>query len=185
MEEFAGQVGDRFQFSSWFNTLHCNDVVFPFGIFFFQQYDWIEWVEVMVYTAGFPCQPYSVLSSTRLMLSDPNARQLRAVIRNMKRTRPMEPRILSAKFTFFMFAHVIFSSTILLGLEKDWGGATWERTGLQISASPGHGNYQEKPAWATLLDGKCLKFVDDDGDDDNDVDICWCWCWWCCWWCWW
>lgn len=115
MEEFAGQVGDRFQFTSWFNTLHCNDVVFPFGMFFLQQHDWIEWVEVMLYTAGFPCQPYSVLSSTRLMLSDPNARQLWAVIRNMKRTRPMEPRILSAKFAFFIFACVILSPTILLG----------------------------------------------------------------------
>ena len=47
--------------------------------------------QVMIYTAGFPCQPYSMLSSTRLMLDDHNAAQLWAVIRNIRDTRPMEP----------------------------------------------------------------------------------------------
>ena len=45
----------------------------------------------MVYTAGFPCTPYSLLSSTRAMLDDVNSRQLWAVIRNVRVSQPMEP----------------------------------------------------------------------------------------------
>jgi site-specific DNA-cytosine methylase len=45
--------------------------------------------QVMVYTAGFPCQPYSMLSSTRRMLGDANASQLWAVLANIRDTRPM------------------------------------------------------------------------------------------------
>lgn len=44
--------------------------------------------EVSLYCAGFPCQPYSVLSNTRQMLSDPNAKQLLRVIKRIKRYRP-------------------------------------------------------------------------------------------------
>ena len=49
--------------------------------------------QVMVYTAGFPCQPYSMLNNVRLMLQDANARQLWAVLRNIRQTKPMEPQL--------------------------------------------------------------------------------------------
>ena len=39
--------------------------------------------------AGCPCQPYSMLSSTRRMLGDANASQLWAVLANIRDTRPM------------------------------------------------------------------------------------------------
>ena len=44
--------------------------------------------EVSLYCAGFPCQPYSLLSSTRRMLADGNARQLFKVIKRIRRYRP-------------------------------------------------------------------------------------------------
>ena len=44
--------------------------------------------QIMIYTAGFPCQPYSVLSSSRRMLADSNSRQLWAVLRNIKDGKP-------------------------------------------------------------------------------------------------
>ena len=58
---------------------------------FWSLYCLLWWRQVMVYTAGFPCTPYSLLSSTRAMLSDANSRQLWAVIRNIRVTQAMEP----------------------------------------------------------------------------------------------
>ena len=48
--------------------------------------------QIMVYTAGFPCQPYSLLSTTRMMLADQNSKQMWAVVRNVRDTQPMETR---------------------------------------------------------------------------------------------
>lgn len=45
-----------------------------------------------LYVAGFPCTPYSTLG-TMLRLSDPNARQLYACIRRLKKNRPCVPRL--------------------------------------------------------------------------------------------
>ena len=45
-------------------------------------------VEVSVYVAGFPCTPYSLLSTTRRMLHDQNAKQLFRVIKRIRRYRP-------------------------------------------------------------------------------------------------
>lgn len=47
----------------------------------------------MLYTAGFPCQPYSMLSTTRRMLNDENSKQLWAVSGNIKRTRPFDSQL--------------------------------------------------------------------------------------------
>ena len=49
--------------------------------------------QVMIYTSGFPCQPYSLLSTSRKMLADCNSRQLWAVLRNLKDTKPMDSRL--------------------------------------------------------------------------------------------
>ena len=56
---------------------------------------WICWspfvicfLKASVYAAGFPCTPYSLLSCTRKMLHDQNARQLFRVIKRLRKYRP-------------------------------------------------------------------------------------------------
>ena len=44
--------------------------------------------QVAVYTAGFPCTPYSALHAFSELLSDPEARQLHQVIENAKGMKP-------------------------------------------------------------------------------------------------
>jgi len=48
----------------------------------------ICFLEASAYAAGFPCTPYSLLSCTRKMLHDQNARQLFRVIKRLRRYRP-------------------------------------------------------------------------------------------------
>ncbi|CAK9040567.1 unnamed protein product [Durusdinium trenchii] len=44
--------------------------------------------QVSVYCAGFPCQPYSLLSSTRRMMYDENSSQLVKVVKRLRKYRP-------------------------------------------------------------------------------------------------
>ena len=56
---------------------------------------WLGWLgfmtyltKVSAYAAGFPCTPYSMLSTTRRMLHDSNAQQLFRVVKRLRKYRP-------------------------------------------------------------------------------------------------
>lgn len=68
-------------------TIRSHSSFLPLSVSFYGA----AW-QVMIYTAGFPCQPYSLLSSTRKLLADANSRQLWAVLRNVKKTKPFDSR---------------------------------------------------------------------------------------------
>ena len=44
--------------------------------------------KIALYTAGFPCTPYSCLNNKQLMLQDPNAQQLWRCLQNISDTQP-------------------------------------------------------------------------------------------------
>eukprot|EP00434_Breviolum_minutum_P009292 symbB.v1.2.008188.t2/scaffold450.1/size202773/7 len=55
---------------------------------FMKEEDRISIQDVDIYCAGFPCTPYSMLSPTRRLLNDENARQLFRVVKRVKCNRP-------------------------------------------------------------------------------------------------
>lgn len=63
-----------------------------------QYFFWWHWFDtltkVCVYCAGFPCQPYSLLSPTRRMMYDENSNQLVKVVKRLRKYRPKVTRCL-------------------------------------------------------------------------------------------
>lgn len=70
--------------------------------------------KVALYTAGFPCQPYSLLNSSSAMLSDPNSEQLWKSLQNIGECKPAASwlcKLCVIHFTYIetlrCFAHLI------------------------------------------------------------------------------